>query len=74
MFSVPCQFTYQKPTLITCQASAGSTSGEVKKLDAHGTISHRKAGGAGLVDIYDYLWAVRLDHIKYWLCSQETPL
>lgn len=36
--------------------------------------SHRKAGGAGLVDIYDYFWAIRLNQTKHWFKPTDTPL
>lgn len=30
-------------------------------------IKHRSVGGAGVVDICDYFWAVHLDQLKFWL-------
>lgn len=48
--------------------------GKKARCPRNNLISHRKVGGAGLVDIDDYLWAVRLDHIKYWFRTHENPL
>lgn len=37
-------------------------------------IPHKRAGGAGLIDVHDYMWATRLDQIKYWFSPNEVPL
>lgn len=37
-------------------------------------ILHKQVGGAGLVDVCDYRWAVKLEQLKWWFSDDNVPL
>lgn len=49
-------------------------NGKKARCSRNNLMSHKKIGGAGLADLYDYYWAVRLDQTKLWLKTEDTPL
>lgn len=48
--------------------------GKTARCPRSNLITNKQAGWAGLIDICDYFWAVRLDQLKWWFNTGSEPL